>query len=67
MNKAGMTKYWKASDYNPIATLTRGQAAQFLTVYDQKFDSNNTSYDNCTFNDIESSNFKTSIQYVCEK
>lgn len=67
MNKAGMTKYWKASDYNPIATLTRGQAAQFLTVYDQKFDNNNTSYDNCTFNDIENSNFKTSIQYVCEK
>ena len=67
MNKAGMTKYWRSSDYNPIATLTRGQAAQFLAVYDQKFDKNNTSYDKCIFNDIENSNFKISIQYVCEK
>jgi hypothetical protein len=67
MNKAGMTKYRRASDYNPIATLTRWQAAQFLAIYDQKFDTNSTSYTWCNFTDTKNSDFTATIQYVCEK
>lgn len=66
MNKASMTKYYKANDYGPFNTLTRGQAAQFLTLYDQKFDNHDTIYKgNCIFEDTESSNFITSISYIC--
>lgn len=67
MNNAGMTKFRRASDYNPFWVLTREQAAHFFSAYDQKFDNNTTTYSPCSFNDITQSSFQTAIQYVCDK
>lgn len=67
MNNIGMTKFWKASDYNPLTALTREQWAQFFSLYDQKFNTNNDTSSGCKLNDISDSNFQTAIQYVCKK
>lgn len=68
MNKAGMTKFWKPASYNPLATLTRGQASQFLSIYDQNFDDHSTlNNSGCIFTDNKENDFVNSIQYVCEK
>ncbi len=63
-----MTKYRKASDFNPLAPLLREQAAQFINIYDDKFDTHtDTTTSSCDFSDINNSSFQNTINTICAK
>lgn len=67
MNSSNMTKFRQAATYNPLISLTREQGAHFLSIYDQKFDQNDTQWWECALQDIGNSQFSSAINYVCKK